>query len=340
MACLPQPEEGRVSDLSMNSAASNPLARLRTAGALHLPLLLGGLLLVLPFLMPSSYLFIAGICFANSLGVLSVSFLVRFGGEVSIGHAVFMAAGAYTVAILETQAGIPLWLSLPLAVAVGAALGLAFAWPSRRMSGIYLAVTTMALALALPEIIDAGDRWTNGYEGLYVAQELLPFASMGMQRYYAALLILFLGAWAVARLRLSRQGMALLLARTHPAAADAFGTSRTWARMSAMGISAGLAGGAGAAMAYASATVSPTGFTLWTSIFLLVGSVVSLYGLTLGRALLGGAFLTLIPQVLAGAGAWIPVLYGSTLMLVILLGHHAPRLREAWTMRRVRGGAE
>lgn len=327
-----------MSDLSATSAARSPMERLRAPKRLQISLLIGAALLVLPFVAPSSWLFIAGICFANSLGVLSVSFLVRYGGEVSIGHAVFMAAGAYTVAIAETQWGIGLWLSLPLAVAIGTLLGLAFAWPSRRMSGIYLAVTTMALALALPEMIDAGDAWTGGYEGLYVTQKLLSFGSMGHQRYYMALLVLFAGAWAIARLRVSRQGMAILLARTHPAASDAFGTSRTWARMSVMGISAGLAGGAGAAMAYGSATVSPTGFTLWTSIFLLVGSVVSLYGLTLGRALIGGAFLTLIPQFLSSAGAWIPVLYGSTLLLVILAGHHAPRLREAWTMRRTKGG--
>lgn len=329
-----------MSDLSLPSAGNRPLLRRLALGEMQITLMIAAALVLLPFLAPTSWLFIAGICFANSLGVLSVSFLVRYGGEVSIGHAVFMAAGAYTVAILETQAGIPLWISLPLAVAVGVILGLAFAWPSRRMSGIYLAVTTMALALALPEIIDAGDHWSGGYEGLYVAQKILPFAPMGHQRYYVALLVLFAGAWAIARLRRSRQGMAILLARTHPAAADAFGTSRTWARMSAMGISAGLAGGAGAAMAYASATVSPTGFTLWSSIFLLVGSVVSLYGLSLGRALIGGAFLTLIPHFFSSAGAWIPVLYGSTLLLIILIGHHAPRLREAWALRRAREGAK
>ena len=271
------------------------------AGSLALALLL----LVLPLLVAPSWLFTLGIAFANSLGVLSVSFLVRYGGEVSIGHSVFAAAGAYTVAILEKHYGVSLWISLPLAVTAGVLLGIAFAWPSRRLSGIYLAVTTMALALALPEIIDAGDAWTGGYEGLYVALKVVPIAPVGLQRYYVALLLLFAGVYALTRLRESRQGMALLLARSHPAAAEAFGTRRTWARVAAMAISTGLAAAAGAAMACASATVSPSGFTLWTAIFLLVGSVVSFYGLTLGRALVGGAFLTLVPQILAGSGAWI-----------------------------------
>ena len=56
-------------------------------------------------------------------------------------------------------------------------------------------------------------------------------------------------------------------------------------------------------------------------------SVVSVYGLSLARALLGGLFLTLVPQVLAGAGNWIPVLYGASLLAVVLGGHFAPRLR-------------
>lgn len=292
-------------------------------------------LVLLPLIIAPSWLFVLGICFANSLGVLSVSFLVRYGGEVSIGHSVFMAAGAYTIAILEKHFGVSIWISLPLAIAIGALLGIAFAWPSRKLSGIYLAVTTMALALALPEIIDAGDVWTGGYEGLYVSQWLLPFGQLNLQRYYFALVLLLAGAYVLMRLRQSRQGMAMLLVRTHPAAADAFGTRKVWARVAVMAISAALASTAGAGLAYASATVSPSSFTLWTSIFLLVGSVVSFYGLTLGRALIGGAFLTLVPQILASQGAWIPVLYGTALLAVILIGHHAPRIRQALERRRV-----
>lgn len=291
-------------------------------------------LALLPLLFGGSWLFTLGVCFANSIGVLSVSLLVRYGGEVSIGHSFFAAIGAYTVAILETRLGIPFLLSLPLAVVLGALLGICFAWPSRNLSGIYLAVSTMALALALPEIINNADGFTGGFEGLYVSKPAVPGIAMGLQRYYLALLALVFATWAVARLRLSRQGMALLLARSHPAAADAFGTRRVWARISVMAISCGIAALSGATLAFASSTVSPSGFTLWSAIFLLVGSVVSFYGLTLPRALIGGAFLTLVPQVLSGSGAWIPVFYGAALIAVILIGHYAPKLRETLKRRK------
>jgi branched-chain amino acid transport system permease protein len=288
----------------------------------------------LPFLVSGSWLYSLGVCFANSIGVLAVSVLVRYGGEVSIGHSFFVAIGAYTVAILEAHLGLSMIVSLPAALVFGVVLGIAFAWPSRNISGIYLAVSTMALALAIPEFIDSADAWTGGYEGLYVAKPVLPGVAMSLQRYYVPLAVLVAVVYLLANLRHSRQGMALLLARSHPAAADAFGWRRVWARISVMGISCGIAALAGAMLAFSSSTVSPGAFTLWSSIFLLVGSVVSFYGLTLGRALIGGAFLTLVPQLLDSSGAWIPVLYGLALLLVILTGHFTPKLVEWVKIRR------
>lgn len=299
-----------------------------------LNLLMVVVLIGLPFVTSGSWTYTLGVCLANSIGVLAVSTLVRYGGEVSIGHSFFTAVGAYSVAILEKEFGISLWLSMPVGVLLGVVLGMAFAWPSRNLSGIYLAVSTMALALALPELINNSASWTGGFEGLYVSGELIGGVPMAFQRYYVALVALLVAAFVLARLRHSRQGLTLLLARTHPAAADAFGTRRVWARMSVMGISCGIAALSGAALAFASSTVSPSGFTLWSSIFLLVGSVVSFYGLGLGRALIGGAFLTLVPQFLASSGAWIPVFYGSALLAVILIGHMWPRLKAAYESRR------
>ena len=290
-----------------------------------LPLL--ALLVLLPFAVGGFWLYSLGLCFANSIGVLAVTVLLRFGGEVSIGHSVFVAAGAYAVAILEKQYGLSLLVGLPAALAIGTALGVALAYPSRRLSGIYLAVTTMAMALALPEIILHAGPVAGGFEGLYVSGSLIPGLSKSLQHYYVALAILAGAVVALDRLRHSRQGLALLTARSHPAAAEAFGITRDWARLSVMGLSGGMAAASGAILAFTSSTVSPNSFTLWSSIFLLVGSVVSLYGLSLARALMGGLFLTLVPQLLAGAGNWIPVLYGAALLIVILGGHFAPRLR-------------
>ncbi|MET3599840.1 branched-chain amino acid ABC transporter permease [Martelella mangrovi] len=291
-------------------------------------------LLVLPFLLGGSWVFALGLCFANAIGVLSVSVLVRYGGEVSIGHTFFAAVGAYSVAVLDTRYGLSVLVSLPLALALGVVSGIAFAWPSRKLSGIYLAVSTMALALAVPELINNMDGLTGGYEGLYVATPVIPGLPMGLQRYYVALLVLAAAVYGVSRLRHSRQGLVLLLSKSHPAAADAFGTRQVWARVAVMGISGGIAALCGAMLGFAGSTVSPSGFTFWSAIFLLVGSVVSFYGLSLPRALLGGAFLTLVPQFLSSSGAWIPVLYGVALLSMILAGHYLPRLRAIMAQRK------
>ncbi len=286
-----------------------------------------GLLLLLPLGAGGYLVYSLSLCFANAIGVLSVSVLVRYGGEVSIGHSFFVALGAYAVAILEKQAGVGLMVSLPVAALAGLVGGIVFAYPSRRLSGIYLAVSTMALALALPEILIHSEKFTGGFEGLYVALDPLPGLPKASQRYYLAFGLLVLICLALVRLRRSPQGLALLMARAHPRAAEAFGITRGWARISVFALSAMLASISGAVVAVASSAVSPNSFTLWSAIFLLVGSVVSLNGLTLVPALVGGAFLTLVPNYLAGAGDWVPVIYGAVLLGVTLAVNSASDIR-------------
>lgn len=275
-------------------------------------------LIVLPLVAGGYWTFTLGLCFANAIAILSVSLLVRFGGEVSIGHGVFVAAGAYTVALVEKYLGLSMLAALPVAAVVGGLLGLAFAYPSRHLSGIYLAVATMALSLALPELLLHFSTVTGGYEGLYVKLDALPGVPKALQRYYLPLFGLVVVVLLLRQFRRSRQATALLLIRTSAHAAESFGIRRSWARLSCMAISAGIAAVAGALLSFSSSTVSPNSFTLWTSIFLLVGSVVSLYALSFVGALVGGLFLTLVPLLMAGAGDWVPILYGGALLAVVL----------------------
>ncbi|QYY34277.1 branched-chain amino acid ABC transporter permease (plasmid) [Cupriavidus pinatubonensis] len=276
------------------------------------------LLLLIPLAGGGYWTYTLGLSFANAIAIIAVSFLVRYSGEVSIGHGVFVAAGAYTVAILERYYGISLLGAIPVAAFVGALLGLVFAFPSRQLSGVYLAVTTMALALALPELLLHFSSISGGYEGLYVKLDALPGLSKAHQRYYLPLTALVAVVLLLSHFRRSRQAMSLLLIRTSIPAAESFGVRRSWARLSCMATSAAIAAVAGALLSFSSSTVSPNSFTLWTSIFLLVGSVVSMYSLTIIGAVVGGMFLTMVPMALAGAGDWVPILYGAALLAVVL----------------------
>lgn len=308
----------------MSEAAHIVKQQLPTTAETHAALSKVGLfalvlaLVAAPLVANSYLLYAIALCFANSIAILSVSVLVRYGGEISIGHSVFVGLGAYAVAIVERHLHVSLILGLPVALATGVLAGLAFAYPSRRVTGIYLAVLTMALALSLQEALLQATSVTGGFEGLYVSLDLLPGAPKTLQRYYVALAVLALACLLLARFRGSSYGLALLAARSHPRAAEAFGVTRSWSRLSVFAISGGLAAIGGAVFAFASSTVSPNSFTLWSGIFLLVGSVVSLHGLSLPAALFGGAFLTLIPEYLAGAGDWVPVLYGVALLVIVL----------------------
>ncbi|RYF74413.1 MAG: branched-chain amino acid ABC transporter permease, partial [Comamonadaceae bacterium] len=200
--------------MPVSDAALVPVAVPRAPARRRLPstaIALCVLLALLPALGGGYWIFTLGVCFANAIAILSVSFMVRYGGEVSIGHGVFAAVGAYTVALAEKYLGLSILASLPLAALAGATLGIVFAYPSRAISGIYLAVTTLALALALPEVLLYFSSITGGYEGLYVKREALPGVALSMQRYYLPLAGLIAVALLLHHFRRSRQAMALLL---------------------------------------------------------------------------------------------------------------------------------
>lgn len=279
------------------------------------------LVLLAPLTAGGFVIYTLSLAFANALAVLSVSVLVRYGGEVSIGHSFFVAVGAYTVAIIEHQLHLSILVSAPIAVAFGGIGGFVFAFPSRRLTGIYFAVATMALALALPEIIIGLGKSAGGFEGLYIALDAIPGISKELQRYYLTFAVLALACLAMTQFRRSPQGMALLMARARPRAAEAMGITVSWARTSVFTLSAALAALAGALLAFCSSTASPNSFTFWNGVFLLVGSVVSLNGLSLPAALIGGAFITLVPTYLANAGDWVPILYGVALIVVTLVAN-------------------
>lgn len=315
MSSLPLASDASPAVAGEPSRAEQPAGRRWTMGISAVGL---AVLLLLPIAAGGYWTFTLGLCFANAIAIISVSFLVRYGGEVSIGHGVFVAAGAYTVALLEKYLGLSVLASLPFAALLGAMLGIVFAFPSRHLSGIYLAVATMALALALPELLLHFSSVSGGYEGLYVKLDALPGVPKSMQRYYLPLAGLGVVVLLLRQFRRSRQAMALLLIRTSSHAAESFGIRRSWARLSCMALSAAIAAIAGALLSFSSSTVSPNSFTLWTSIFLLVGSVVSLYSLSIAGSIVGGLFLTLMPLLLAGAGNWVPILYGGALLAVVL----------------------
>ena len=103
------------------------------------------MLAAFPFLATAFYLDLACQVFLAAIGALSLMLLTGYAGQISLGHAGLLAAGAFTAGILFREFNAPFWVTLPAAAAVGALLGIVFGLPSLRLRGLYLAVSTLAL---------------------------------------------------------------------------------------------------------------------------------------------------------------------------------------------------
>ena len=103
------------------------------------------MLAVLPFLASPFQLDLACQVFLAAIGSLSLMLLTGYAGQISLGHAGLMAAGAFTTGILIKEASAPFWFAIPASALIGALLGIVFGLPSLRLRGLYLAVSTLAL---------------------------------------------------------------------------------------------------------------------------------------------------------------------------------------------------
>src|SRR5499426_1206559 len=102
-------------------------------------------LLAFPLFASPFQLDLACQVFLAAIGALSLMLLTGYAGQISLGHAGLLAAGAFTAGILFRETGAPFWITLPSAAFVGALLGVVFGLPSLRLRGLYLAVSTLAL---------------------------------------------------------------------------------------------------------------------------------------------------------------------------------------------------
>ena len=163
-----------------------------------------------------------------ALAILGLNLLTGFNGQFSLGHSAFYGIGAYTAAILMSRWNIPYFWTLPAAGAVCFAVGFLFGLPALRLQGLYLALATFALAIAMPQILKFQplEAFTGGVQGLVIDKPDPPFGlpiDADQWLFYftlAVLLVMFAGA---ANLVKSRTGRAIMAIRDNPIAAAAMG---------------------------------------------------------------------------------------------------------------------
>jgi branched-chain amino acid transport system permease protein len=270
------------------------------AGVLGLPLL------VPDYLIDLSLVFIYGLC-----GV-SLMVLAGYTGLVSLGHAAFLGIGAYAHVYFVQDLGLPWLLSVGMASAVTAAVGVLVGLPALRMIGVYLTIATLAFALIIQEVLTHWDSVTGGLKGKPVTRPVVFGLAFGSNEAFYFLCLAFLvgGLWLTSNLLRSPTGRAWVAIRDSEIAAQSMGVNLAVYKTMAFAYSAALMGVAGALFAHKVGYLAPDIFTVLLSIqFLLmvvVGGLGSLHG-----ALFGAIFVAMLPVLISEARDALPAWFGQ-----------------------------
>src|SRR2546422_11045582 len=233
------------------------------------------------------------------IGAIGLNILVGFTGQISIGHAAFLAVGAYATAILETKAGLPFYLAIPVAALLTAAFGLVFGIPSLRLKGLYLAIATLAAHFITTYVIIHWESMTKGVFGLMVPPATvfgLPLDSDA--RIFYLIFALTIPATLVTKnLFRTKVGRAFIAIRDRDVAAGVMGVNLYRYKLLAFVISSFYAGVAGGLMAHHSRILFPDAFTLLVAIDYLAMIIIGGLGSILG-SIFGAVCMTLLPEVL------------------------------------------
>jgi branched-chain amino acid transport system permease protein len=245
--------------------------------------------------------------FLAAIGAISLMLLTGFAGQVSLGHAGLIAAGAFTVGILFKETGAQFWITIPAAAAVGALIGVIFGLPSLRLRGLYLAVSTLALHFVVVYLGGEYETKRGFSTGVIIdAPKLGDLVLRDRRIWYFVLLVFAIVALLISlNLLRSRTGRAWGAIRSHETIAEALGISVAGYKLLAFVISSSMTAVAGALFAYYRGFVSVEAFSLFLSIqyvaMIIVGGMGSLLG-----AILGAIFVTLLPYMIEYAVALLP----------------------------------
>ncbi|MGF1640866.1 MAG: branched-chain amino acid ABC transporter permease [Rhodospirillales bacterium] len=240
-----------------------------------------------------------------SIAALGLNILVGFTGQISLGHAAFFGFGAFSSAWLNNNLGIPVFFSIPLAGLWTTAVGMIVGIPAGRIKGLYLAIATLASQFILEDFFARADWFTGGAAGSLAGPfSIFGYEIHGDREYFyvvlAYVVVMFLLASNLLR---SRDGRAFVAVRDHYLSAEVMGVNLTKYRILSFGISSFYAGVGGALYAHYLQYVSIEGFHILLSIQFLGMVIIGGLGSVMG-ALLGTAFMVLLPEVMAaGVGA-------------------------------------
>lgn len=283
-------------------------------------------LFLLPYVARNYVLFTLSLMAVNAVIAVGLNLLVGYTGQISLGHAGFVAIGAYTAGLVMAKLPWPeaaaawglSWLAaLAAAGLVAAIFGFLVGLPALRLTGPYLTIATLGFGIAVHQVLTNWDRLSGGRTGLFLPKLFFgPWRLEERPLYYVTILVAGLLIWVASNLVRSHVGRAFVAIRDSDIAAAVTGVNLTAYKTLAFAVSAAYAGIGGAMLAFILRYLEPQLFTLFESIYYLSMIVIGGLG-TVPGSVLGAAVLTVLPQQLAGLKEWLPIVYGAAIMFMM-----------------------
>ena len=244
----------------------------------------------------------------NVLLALSI-YLTLSCGLLSVANAAFMGVGAYAAALLTLKAGMPLWVGVGAGALLSALTALAIGRPTLRLSGVYLAMATLAFGEVVRIFILNAEGLTGGALGLNGIAQLT--------HWYDVALTVGLALYVLLCLARSRIGRTMTAIAQDETATELMGLNVRAYKLFAFVAGAGLAGIAGALNAHFTFFISPSEYGFDRGVEILAMGVLGGTGSPWG-AVIGGVLITLLPELLRGLGHYRPLINGVVLIVIIL----------------------
>ena len=302
------------------------------------------LLFISPFFVSDRLLTIMTMIGISVISVHGLNILTGYCGQISIGHAGFMAVGAYTSAILTAKLGWPFWAAFPSAALAAGIVGLIFGLPSLRIKGFYLIMATIAAHFIIIWVILQLRNVTGGGDGLAVPRpEIAGFVFKSKASYfYLVMIFACLATYLAVNIARTRAGRAFVAIRDNELAAEVMGISLWSYKLQSFFIGCVYAGVAGSLLVHYFAFASPELFPFMDSVWYLgmlsVGGMGSIPGAILGAVALKllDELVTIVGPILSAAvaaqAAASLALITRGLVIILFLIFEPRGLEHRWVM--------
>ena len=292
------------------------------------PVAKGSLLMVVlvfaaaaPFLVSQFQIFNLTGVLAYGVAALGLNLITGYVGEISLGHNLFFAVGAYSAALGTKFLGINMYLSVLFAAVVCFVVGILAGFPAQRVKGLYLVLITLALAVSVAPLIKNFKGVTGGAQGLVLGRPQSPTSLLSQDSwtYYVVLSFTIVSFWLIRNLISGRVGRALAGVREAELSSVAMGVNASRYKVLIFGVGSMLGGIGGALLNFSIGYIAPDSFTLTLSIAFLAAIVVGGLG-TITGALIAGAFVQYVPSIAAQISqSFSGAVYGLILILCMIV---------------------